>query len=60
VLAPHGRLLALEVKRPGEYPTEDQRRWLAFVRSMGGFACVVRSVGEAIAAVQRARDGASE
>jgi hypothetical protein len=51
------RFLALEVKRRGEYPTVDQAAWLRCVRELGGFACVVHSVDEALAAVQRCREG---
>ena len=57
ILAPRGRLLALEVKRPGEKARPDQEAWLALVRSCGGFACVVTSVAEARAALERARRG---
>lgn len=60
LLAPAGRFVALEVKKPGEKPTEEQRKFMAHVRQMGGFAAVVRSADEARAAVQRAREGASE
>ena len=53
-----GRFVALEVKRPGEAPTETQRVWLALVRRCGGFAAVVTSADEARAAIERARKGA--
>lgn len=55
-----GRLFALEVKRPGEYPTPDQRRWASLVRSLAGFVATVRSVDDARGAVARARAGANE
>jgi hypothetical protein len=51
-----GRFVALEVKAPGKRPTDDQARWLELIRSRGGFACVVHSVDEALAAIGRARD----
>ena len=54
------RFVALEVKWPDEKPDEDQVAWLATVRELGGFACVVHSVDEALAAVARCRAGASE
>lgn len=52
-----GRFFALEVKRPGEKPTEDQRKWMNVVRMHGGFATVVTSAEEALLAVERCRDG---
>ena len=55
-----GRAFALEVKWPGEKPTADQVRWLASVRRLGGFACVVHSIEEATSAAARCRDGLSE
>ena len=53
-----GRFVAIEVKRPGEKARPEQAQWLALVRRMGGFACVVVSVEEARAAIDRARGGA--
>ena len=53
-----GRWVALEVKRPGEKARPEQAEWLSLVRRMGGFACVVVSVEEARAAIDRARGGA--
>lgn len=60
VLAPSGRWVALEVKAPKGRTTDEQDRWLALVRKMGGFACVVHSVEEALAALDRARKGERE
>lgn len=60
LLAPSGRWLALEVKSDRGALRPEQRDWLAMVRRAGGFAAVVRSVDEAMAAVARARAGASE
>lgn len=55
-----GRVFALEVKSgPGRLTTE-QRAWIAAVRRWGGFATVVRSVEDALAALERAEAGASE
>lgn len=50
-----GVFVGLEVKQPGEYPTPEQRLWAELVRSKGGFVETVRSVPEALAAVERAR-----
>jgi hypothetical protein len=63
-----GRAFCLEVKLPGGPGMgrrkgalrPDQKRWLMQVRRFGGFACVVRSVDEAVAAVARCRAGESE
>lgn len=41
VMLPGGRLMALEVKQPGEKPTPEQRRFLAAVEAGGGLAAVV-------------------
>lgn len=57
VLAPSGRFVALEVKRPGGKLTDEQSMFLALVRKRGGFACVVESVEAARAAIGRARLG---
>jgi hypothetical protein len=55
-----GRAFALEVKRPGVKPKPEQVAWLAAFRRLGGFAAVVHSVEEGIAAVERCRKGLSE
>jgi hypothetical protein len=60
ILAPHGRLVALEVKTATGRASDEQRMFLSLVRSRGGFACLVRSVPEAIEAINRARSGANE
>lgn len=57
ILAPAGRLVALEVKNARGVLKEDQRRFLELVRRRGGFGCVVRSVEQAKAALGRARRG---
>jgi hypothetical protein len=51
VLAPYGRLIGLEVKRPGEFPTMEQTRCHAAWRKFGARVYVVRSVAEAVAYV---------
>lgn len=40
------QFVALEVKRPRQYPTADQRRFLAFIEEAGGLARVVRAVSD--------------
>jgi hypothetical protein len=59
-----GRFIALELKAPGARtkPAREvlQAQFRALVRSAGGFATVVRSVDEALAAVERSKGGASE
>lgn len=41
-MLPDGRYFALEVKRPGEKPSEAQRNFLESVRAAGGIGVVVR------------------
>ena len=55
-----GRFFALEVKSERGRVTDEQRQWIALVQSKGGFAAVVRSVDEALAAVERCRKGGVE
>jgi hypothetical protein len=59
ILAPSGRFVALEVKTPTGAFEDGQEEWLALVVRRGGFACVIRSVDDARAALARARAGAS-
>lgn len=47
-----GRFVALEVKRPGGRATQEQIKWLAMVREMGGIAEIVHSVEEAHAVLR--------
>ena len=51
LLRPHGRLLALEVKRRGERAEPHQLEWGATVTAAGGVYAVVYSVEDARAAV---------
>jgi hypothetical protein len=51
ILPPAGRLLSLELKRPGGRLRPSQARWIDLVRSQGGLALVVRSLDELIAAL---------
>ena len=57
ILAPMGRWVCLEVKKPGEKPRPNQAKWLERARKMGAFAACVTSVDEAEAAYSRARKG---
>lgn len=50
-----GVFLAIEVKRPGEKPTAEQRAFLARVAAMGGVAGWCSSVAGAVAIVHEAR-----
>ena len=54
------RLFVLEVKTPVGRATPEQKNFLRVVRMAGGFGAFVRSVDDAIAALERARKGASE
>jgi len=54
------RFVSLEVKTPTGKTTEEQDLWIAAIRRFGGFACVVRSVEDALAAIERARKGEYE
>lgn len=60
ILAPTGRFVALEVKTERGRTTPEQELFLALIRRMGGFAAVVRSEAEALAALDRARQGATQ
>jgi len=55
-----GRFFALEVKSARGRQSDMQRLWGAVVRNFGGFYAVVRSVADARAALERARNGARE
>ena len=60
ILAPSGRWFCLEVKQPGEYADQVQRHVHDVWRRAGAFVCVVRSVDDAIGALERARRGESQ
>ena len=51
ILAPSGRFVGVEVKRPGEHPTPEQRAWHRAATNAGALIAVVHSVEEALAAV---------
>jgi hypothetical protein len=60
VLAPHGRLVALEGKTGTAKLTEDQQLFRDLIRSLGGFYSEFSTVEEAGACIERARKGATE
>ena len=57
ILAPAGRWIGLEVKTGKGKLRPDQVLFHDLLRSRGGFCCVVRSVEDARAALDRARRG---
>lgn len=57
VLKPTGRVFACEIKTPTGRLSLDQKRWAAAVNSAGGYACVARSVDDALAHLINARTG---
>lgn len=60
VVPPFGRLLAIEMKKPGYSPSDvdpDQRKWLATVRRYGAVTGIASSEEEALALLEEARRG---
>jgi hypothetical protein len=57
LLPPTGRLLAVEVKRPGERPRAEQQVFLDVIRANGGLAMCVHSLAELQAALPQVEDG---
>jgi hypothetical protein len=55
IVAPHGRVLALEVKSGRGRATAEQVAFLELVERMGGVGAVCWSVSDALEALQRAR-----
>lgn len=55
IVPPMGRVLFIEVKRPGRKPTLEQRQFIAAVRRKGAVAGVATSVAEAMELVEEAR-----
>lgn len=49
-----GRLFALEVKTPTGRVRTNQKAWIDWANKTGAFACVVRSVDDALKALQSA------
>lgn len=60
ILGPNGKFFALEVKRPGQHMRPEQLQWANRKRMRGAFVAEVHSVDEALAALERARAGATE
>ncbi len=56
-MASRGRFFGLEVKLPGEDLSDDQREWAATITTIGGYVATVRSVAEALKAIEEARYG---
>jgi len=52
---PAARFWALELKQPGEEPTEDQYKFLAAVNAAGGFSDWADDIAEAIITLRRWR-----
>lgn len=50
--APNGRFVAIEVKKPGNKPTEHQSEFLERVRATGGVGLVIDNPDTAIKLVQ--------
>lgn len=53
-VAPDGRFVAIETKRPGNKPTPTQAHWLAQVAACGGLAIVATSLDDMLGALERA------
>lgn len=47
-VCPDGKMLAIEVKKPGQKPREDQQKFIDLINSMGGKAGVATSAKEAV------------
>lgn len=56
LVAPHGKLLAIEVKTGNATLQPNQRRFRALVESMGGRYVTARSVDDAVKAVKEIQD----
>ena len=52
-----GRFVAMEVKTKTGRLSDDQRAFLRLVNILGGYACVVRTIDDAIVAATRAARG---
>ena len=55
-----GRFFAIEVKTKTGRVSAEQAAWARCVRELGGFCATVRSVDDALAAVERCRRGDAE
>jgi VRR-NUC domain-containing protein len=56
----NGRCVGLEVKTAGGRVAREQTAWMTAARKWGVFCCVVRSIDEAMAAIERAERGEAE
>lgn len=56
-IGPGGRFLAIEVKTPRGRVAPEQARFIDLVRARGGIAGICRSVKDAVALVEAAREG---
>jgi hypothetical protein len=56
IVAPHGRMIGIEVKSQAGKATRRQVAWGNMIEAMGGVYAVCRSVQEARAACERARE----
>lgn len=50
----NGRRLEIEMKRPGEQPTDDQKEFIAMVNIAGGLAFIARSIDDVQEALKAA------
>jgi len=55
-----GRFVGLECKTEDGIVSDDQDKFLADIDAAGGYAAVVRSVEEALRAIQQARESNNE
>lgn len=60
MLAPQGRWFCLEAKTGEAVETDEQKLFGALVRKQGGFYSVFRTVDDAVACLERAREGKTE
>jgi hypothetical protein len=55
-----GRWVCWEIKTDIGRPTDEQIMWLELMRQFGAHACIIRSLDDAKASLDRARAGLSE
>ena len=56
ILKPHGRFIAIEIKKPGGRIRPEQVLFVELINSMGGYAEIVDSVIGAENAIKKARE----
>ena len=59
ITLPSGRRIEIEVKRPGNKPTEDQKAWIAMIREQGGIAFWCDSLDKCMELFMRYKDVAT-